>query len=150
MDVVRSPGAQEQNRAGDVGGLGPPAGRDALEDLLAALGVLAQVEGVGCGHIPGGDRVDVDAQGCPLVGEGLGQARDGRLGGRVPGDVDPALEAEQRRGVDDLAVTALAEDLAGRGVDILINNAGSIRRAPAVDHLDEDFDYVLDLSLIHI
>ena len=29
-------------------------------------------------------------------------------------------------------VTALAEDLAGRGVDILINNGGTIRRAPAV------------------
>jgi len=44
-------------------------------------------------------------------------------------------------------VTELAEDLAGRGVDILVNNAGSIRRAPAVDHGDEDFDYVVDVNL---
>lgn len=44
-------------------------------------------------------------------------------------------------------VTALAADLAGRGVDILINNAGTIRRAPAAVHTDEDFDYVVDVNL---
>jgi len=44
-------------------------------------------------------------------------------------------------------VTALAADLAGRGVDILINNGGTIRRAPAADHCDEDFDYVVDVNL---
>jgi 2-deoxy-D-gluconate 3-dehydrogenase len=44
-------------------------------------------------------------------------------------------------------VAALAEDLAGRGVDILINNGGTIRRAPAADHSDEDFDYVVDVNL---
>ena len=44
-------------------------------------------------------------------------------------------------------VTELAEDLAGRGVDILINNGGTIRRAPAAQHTDEDFDYVVDVNL---
>lgn len=44
-------------------------------------------------------------------------------------------------------VTELAENLAGRGVDILINNAGTIRRVPAADHSDEDFDYVVDVNL---
>lgn len=44
-------------------------------------------------------------------------------------------------------VTALAEDLAGRGVDILVNNGGTIRRAPAAVHTDEDFDYVIDVNL---
>jgi len=44
-------------------------------------------------------------------------------------------------------VTALAAELAGRKVDILINNAGSIRRAPAADQSDEDFDYVVDVNL---
>jgi 2-deoxy-D-gluconate 3-dehydrogenase len=44
-------------------------------------------------------------------------------------------------------VTALAADLAGRGVDILINNGGTIRRAPAALHSDEDFDYVIDVNL---
>ena len=44
-------------------------------------------------------------------------------------------------------VTALAADLAGREVDILINNGGTIRRSPAALHSDEDFDYVLDVNL---
>ena len=44
-------------------------------------------------------------------------------------------------------VTDLAEDLAGRGVDILINNGGTIRRAPVVQHRDQDFDYVVDVNM---
>jgi 2-deoxy-D-gluconate 3-dehydrogenase len=44
-------------------------------------------------------------------------------------------------------ITELAENLAGRGVDILINNGGTIRRAPAAVHTDEDFDYVIDVNL---
>src|SRR5665811_1202149 len=44
-------------------------------------------------------------------------------------------------------VTATAAELTRRKVDILINNAGSIRRAPAADHTDEDFDYVVDVNL---
>ena len=107
MDVVRSVRAQEQDRAGDVGRLRPAAGRDPVEDCLAARGVLAQVIGVGRGNVPRCDGVDVDATGSPLVGEGLGEPGHGRLGGRVAGDVDPALEAEQRGGVDDLAAASL-------------------------------------------
>ena len=44
-------------------------------------------------------------------------------------------------------VAELAEDLAGRGVDILVNNGGTIRRAPASAHTDEDFDHVVDVNL---
>lgn len=44
-------------------------------------------------------------------------------------------------------VAELAEDLAGRGVDILVNNGGTIRRSPAAVHTDEDFDLVLDVNL---
>lgn len=44
-------------------------------------------------------------------------------------------------------VAALAADLAGRGVDILVNNGGTIRRSPAALHSDEDFDHVLDVNL---
>src|SRR6185436_510604 len=44
-------------------------------------------------------------------------------------------------------VTALAADLAGRDVDVLVNNGGTIRRAPAAEHTDEDFDYVVDVNL---
>jgi 2-dehydro-3-deoxy-D-gluconate 5-dehydrogenase len=47
------------------------------------------------------------------------------------------------------AVRAFAADMAQRArpVDILVNNAGAIRRAPAVDHSDADFEYILDVNL---
>lgn len=44
-------------------------------------------------------------------------------------------------------VAALAADLAGRDVDILVNNGGTIRRTPAAVHSDEDFDHVMDVNL---
>lgn len=53
-----------------------------------------------------------------------------------------AVDLSDRRGV-----RSLASDLAGRGVDILINNGGTIRRAPAAEHPDDDWDLVLDVNL---
>ena len=35
----------------------------------------------------------------------------------------------------------------GPAIDILINNAGTIRRTPAVDHSDADWDHVLEVNL---
>jgi len=50
---------------------------------------------------------------------------------------------------DGEAVRAFADDLSHRerGVDILVNNGGTIRRAPAVDHSDADFDHVIAVDL---
>ncbi|GAB7193199.1 2-dehydro-3-deoxy-D-gluconate 5-dehydrogenase KduD [Kineococcus sp. NUM-3379] len=69
-------------------------------------------------------------------------------------DVRSAVEAAGRRFTPlraDLAdraqVSALAADLAARGVDILVNNGGTIRRRPAAEHPDEDFDHVVDVNL---
>lgn len=44
-------------------------------------------------------------------------------------------------------VRKLAADLTGREVDILVNNGGTIRRTPAAEHSDDDFDYVMDVNL---
>jgi 2-deoxy-D-gluconate 3-dehydrogenase len=44
-------------------------------------------------------------------------------------------------------VTALAEDLAWRGVDILVNNAGTQDRYPALDFPMQAWDHVLDICL---
>lgn len=44
------------------------------------------------------------------------------------------------------ALTRRLED-EGRRIDILVNNAGLIRRAPAAEHSDEDWDAVLDVNL---
>ncbi|WP_433220961.1 SDR family oxidoreductase [Dactylosporangium sp. CS-047395] len=46
---------------------------------------------------------------------------------------------------DRAAVHELADGL--RDVDILINNAGTIRRAPAAEHSDADWDHVLEVNL---
>jgi len=32
-------------------------------------------------------------------------------------------------------------------IDVLVNNAGTIRRAPAAEHPDEDWDYVIEVNL---
>ena len=44
-------------------------------------------------------------------------------------------------------VAELGALLAARGVDVLVNNGGTIRRAPAAEHTDADFDHVLDVNL---
>ncbi|MEN5072743.1 SDR family oxidoreductase [Isoptericola cucumis] len=48
---------------------------------------------------------------------------------------------------DREAVARLAGFLAEREVDVLVNNGGTIRRAPAAEHPDADFDHVLDVNL---
>jgi 2-deoxy-D-gluconate 3-dehydrogenase len=48
---------------------------------------------------------------------------------------------------DRQAVARVAQDLAGRAPDILINNAGTIRRQPAAEHSLEYWDEVLDVNL---
>lgn len=71
-----------------------------------------------------------------------------------PSDARSAVEAQGRTFTplrcdfsDRAQVTALAADLSARKIDILINNGGTIRRAPAAFHSDEDFDHVLDVNL---
>ncbi|HZN73758.1 MAG TPA: 2-dehydro-3-deoxy-D-gluconate 5-dehydrogenase KduD [Micromonosporaceae bacterium] len=53
----------------------------------------------------------------------------------------------------DLADRAAVRTLTGRmeaevgTIDVLVNNAGTIRRAPAVDYTDADWDHVLEVDL---
>ncbi|GAA4965418.1 SDR family oxidoreductase [Kineococcus glutinatus] len=48
---------------------------------------------------------------------------------------------------DRREVTALAARLADLPVDVLVNNGGTIRRSPAAEHSDDDFDHVLEVNL---
>lgn len=48
---------------------------------------------------------------------------------------------------DRAAITSLGEKLAALNADILINNAGTIRRAPAAEHSDEFWDEVIAVNL---
>ncbi|NUT97144.1 MAG: SDR family oxidoreductase [Saccharothrix sp.] len=75
----------------------------------------------------------------------------------MPGGPSPARAAVEAHGrsftpvAADLAdpeqVADLADLLVEREVDILVNNGGTIRRAPAAEHRDEDFDHVLAVNL---
>ncbi|MGY5010499.1 SDR family oxidoreductase [Streptomyces sp. 900105755] len=60
-----------------------------------------------------------------------------------------SFEAIRTDFADPDAVRALGENLAGRErpVDILINNAGTIRRTPAAQHSDADWELVLQVNL---
>jgi 2-dehydro-3-deoxy-D-gluconate 5-dehydrogenase len=69
------------------------------------------------------------------------------------------VEAHQRKAAalsGDLADRATPARLVGEvlerfgRIDILINNAGIIRRAPAVEHSDEDWDAVLSVNLTRV
>ena len=69
VDVLRGGRGEEDGGAGDVVGLAPAAGGDAVEDRLVAVGVGAQGLGVVGLDVAGRDGVDVDALRRPLVGE---------------------------------------------------------------------------------
>ncbi|MFC6091996.1 SDR family oxidoreductase [Saccharothrix lopnurensis] len=94
----------------------------AVARLLAAAG--ADVIGVSA-SMPGGDS----AARAAVEGEG-------RVFTPVRTDLaDPGQVAE------------LGALLAARDVDVLVNNGGTIRRAPAAEHADADFDHVLAVNL---
>ena len=48
---------------------------------------------------------------------------------------------------DRAAVRAFAEDMADAAPDILLNNAGTINRAPAAEHPDDWWDEVIEVNL---
>jgi 2-deoxy-D-gluconate 3-dehydrogenase len=55
-----------------------------------------------------------------------------------------ACDFSDREAVRRLAATLLAED---EQIDVLANNAGTIHRAPAVDHPDDEWDRVIEVNL---
>ena len=81
-------------------------------------------------------------------------------GNTRPADATATLvKAKNRRGAalsGDLSERATPARLVGEvlerfgRIDILINNAGIIRRAPAVDHSDDDWDAVLNVNLTSV
>jgi 2-deoxy-D-gluconate 3-dehydrogenase len=97
---------------------------------------LAMAEGLAAA---GADVVGVSAS---MEDEGSEAAKRVEARGRrfFPHRVDLA---------DRAAVTAFARQLVAgeRPVDVLVNNAGTIRRAPAAEHSDADWDHVLEVDL---
>lgn len=79
------------------------------------------------------------------------------ISGSMPSGPSPARAAVEAHGraftpltcdlADADAVADLAATLVESEVDLLVNNAGTIRRAPAARHSDADFDHVLSVNL---
>ena len=111
--------------------------------------------GVGGGEVAGGDGVDLNVLGGPLVGEGFGELGYSAFGGGVSGDSDAALEAEERGDVNDLAWCLASNEISGDELgeledagevdlqDLLPGFEGGVDGGVAVDGagvVDEDVD----------
>ncbi|KOX24371.1 2-deoxy-D-gluconate 3-dehydrogenase [Saccharothrix sp. NRRL B-16348] len=114
--------------------------------LLDLTGKTAAVTGAGRGIGLAVARL-LAAAGADVIG----------IGASMPEGDSPARAAVEAEGrvftpirtdlSDHAQVAELGTLLAGREVDVLVNNAGTIRRAPAAEHSDADFDHVLDVNL---
>mmetsp|Transcript_8151 Transcript_8151/g.28893 ORF Transcript_8151/g.28893 Transcript_8151/m.28893 type:complete len:351 (+) Transcript_8151:92-1144(+) len=154
--VRRPRRAEHENAAGGLFGVAFPPERDGPEQLRfvphigdvvgEALDDGAAVDvngGVALGETARHSRVDhakgysvaADAHGAPFFGHGLGQADDARLGERVVGLANVAVEARRRRDVDDAAVAGrqAARDFAFAGVaEVRRRGADHAKRRRAV------------------
>jgi len=113
VDVVAGGGSKEDGGSGYILRRAPAGGGDALEDLAGAVGIVLENLGEVGGHVAGGNGIDLNAVGGPLVGEGLGELGDATLGGGISGDGDAALKAEQGSDVDDFAEALGEHEAAG-------------------------------------
>lgn len=87
------------------------------------------------------------AAGADIIGVSVNLEPTGSEVSRRVEALGRSFTAYQTDFADRAAVTALGEQLAAQHVDILANNAGTIRRAPAAEHSDEFWDEVLAVNL---
>jgi 2-deoxy-D-gluconate 3-dehydrogenase len=113
-------------------------------DLFRLDGKTAVVTGCSRG-LGASMAVALAEAGANVVGVSRSGA-DGEVRSRVEG-----LGRSFTSRVCDLAqrdeVLELCRDLSGRPIDVLVNNAGTIRRAPATEHPDEFWDEVIDTNI---
>lgn len=112
----------------------PVSGRNARGDASQALRVRQQSLVHVCGDVAGGDGVDRDALGRPLVGEALCDLAHGALGRGVGRDGEAALEGEQRGKVDDAAAAA------GNGGGLELEHVGADVAAEGEDGVEVYLD----------
>src|SRR5260370_24730061 len=101
--VVAGRRTEVKSRAGEILRLSPARGGDAFEDLPIASLVGLQGFRVGRSEVTGGDGIDLNTLRRPFVGERFCQLGNAAFAGGVGRHADTALEAEQRRDVNDLA-----------------------------------------------
>lgn len=106
--------------------------------------VTGAKRGLGMGIAVGLAKAGADIIGVSATLESEGSAVQQRVEDTGRAFVGHAYDFSQRSETYEL-VEWLAST--NRTVDILINNAGTIRRTPAVEHSDEDWDHVLEVDL---
>ncbi|TNM68596.1 SDR family oxidoreductase [Streptomyces sp. NP160] len=89
-------------------------------------------------------QAGADVIGCSSTGPGEDVAAAVRATGREFTSL--ACDLADRGAVQQLGVDLAGWD-GGRGVDVLVANGGTIRRAPAVEHSLSDWDHVLQVDL---
>lgn len=104
--VSAASACQENGSALEVLRRTPFSSRDALKDARIPRLVPHQSLVHVCRNVAGGNSVDVDAVGGPLVGKGLGKLSNTALGRRVGGNVETTLEGDKRGNVNDGATAA--------------------------------------------
>ncbi|MET0493623.1 MAG: SDR family oxidoreductase [Actinoplanes sp.] len=86
------------------------------------------------------------AAGADIIGVSAHLRPDDEVAATVRG-LGRSFEAYAADFADRAAVLALGAELAGRAPDILINNAGTIERAPAAQHPLSSWDRVIEVDL---
>lgn len=117
-----------------------------MSDRFSLSGVTAVVTGASRG-IGFAMATALAGAGADIIGVSASLAASGS-------DIERAVTAAGRSFegfacdfADPDSVDALGATLAGRGVDVLVNNAGTIERAPAAEHPLELWDRVVQVNL---
>lgn len=85
--------------------------------------------------------------GADIIGVSASLEAQGSAVGAAVESLGRRFEARTVDFADRATVVALGEELAERRVDVLVNNAGTIERAPAAQHPLELWDRVLEVDL---
>ncbi len=122
-----------------------------MKNLFDLSGKTALVTGCSRG-IGAAMAVGLAEAGADVIGVSASLKEDGPTGRSIAelGRKFWAYQCDfgQRESVREFAAKVLAEHGSqGRGIDILINNAGTILRKPAAEHPDDYWDRVIEINL---
>ena len=112
MDIFGSVGAKVYGRALEIIRLSPTPGRDSLEDLPAALRIVAKRPGVVGGDVARRNSVNVHTFAGPFIRQSFRDLSDGAFARGITRHRDTALKGQEGCGENDLAVSTLHHLLA--------------------------------------